>query len=256
MTPRTLLILGGTAEAAELARRADAHHGKTVRIITSLAGRTRAPRLPGEMRAGGFGGAEGLRGYLEENAVSAVIDATHPFAATISAHARDACLRARVPRLALVRPPWQAGPGDRWIEAADFDEAARLLPGLGRRAFLALGRDHLAAFADIEGMWFLVRVVDASGPVLPLAAGAVVAGRPPFSTADEEALMTAHGIEVLVTKQSGGTSGRAKLEAAGVLGIPVLLIGRPAAPEGGGVATVEEALAWFSALIACPRRTG
>lgn len=249
MIPRLLLILGGTAEAAELARRVVARFGDGVRVVTSLAGRTRPPALPGKVRIGGFGGAEGLRAYLEDQAIGAVIDATHPFAATISAHAEEACREAGVPRLALVRPPWTPGPGERWIEADDFSAAARSLPDLGRRAFLALGRDNLQAFAGVPGVWFLVRVLEADGPPLPLSAGAVVVGRPPFRVAEEEVLMAEQRIDVLVSKQSGGTSGRAKLDAARNLGIPVLLIRRPRPPAGEMVATVDETLAWLVAHI-------
>jgi len=168
-----LLILGGTAEAAALARAVAG-----MDVVTSVAGRTAPPRLPGRVRVGGFGGAAGLEEFLRREAVDAVVDATHPFAARISAHAAAACAAAAVPRLMLLRPEWQPVTGDCWIEAADMDDAAARLPGLGRRALLAVGRQELAAFAAVTGVEFVVRLLAEAPP--PLPACRVVVGRGPF----------------------------------------------------------------------------
>ncbi len=243
-----ILILGGTAEAAALARRvADEMPGAD--LISSLAGRLDpAPEIAGRVRVGGFGGARGLSDYLAQEKITALIDATHPFASQISAHARTAGDASAVPRLILRRPEWRPEPGDTWVEAADYGQAAGRLPGLGRRAFLTTGSGGLEAFAAADGVYFLVRLMRRPDAPLPLAQATLITGRPPFAVADERALMETHRIEVLVSKQSGGPATRAKITAARLLGLPVLMIARPPAEEGPAVETVEAALAWLQGL--------
>lgn len=242
----TVLILGGTAEALELAVTCAARAG--FMVISSLAGRTRVPALPpGEVRSGGFGGVEGLSRFLAERGIERVIDATHPFAAQISAHAAQACRAAGVPRVRLLRPPWVSVPGDRWVEVADAAEAAQRLPSLGRRAFLTVGRRDLEAFAPLD-LWFLVRTIEPPG-VLPLRQGHWLGGRGPFAVEDELALLRTHAIDVLVTKASGGGATYAKLVAARRLGLPVLMVRRPPPPPGPVVGSVAAALAWLDRSI-------
>jgi precorrin-6A/cobalt-precorrin-6A reductase len=242
----TLLILGGTAEAVDLAAACAAR--SKVEVISSLAGRTRMPVLPpGEVRIGGFGGAEGLARFLVERGIDVVIDATHPFAAQMSAHAERACRDAGVPRLRLLRPPWVAVPGDRWIEVASLAEAAQRLPDLARRVFLTIGRRDLRPFAQLD-LWFLVRTIEAPG-VLPLRQGHWLAGRGPFAVEDEIALLQMHAIEALVTKASGGGATYAKLVAARQLGLPVLMMRRPLPPPGPVVGSVAAALAWLDGCV-------
>jgi precorrin-6A/cobalt-precorrin-6A reductase len=184
-----------------------------------------------------------------------VVDATHPFAATISANAALACARTGRPRLCLLRPLWLRHPDDRWHEAADAADAARLLPELGRRALLTLGHRDLAAFAGLDGVRLVVRTIEP--PAVPLAALHLTA-RGPFTLADELALFRAHGIDVLVTKASGGAATYAKIEAARLLGLPVLMLRRPPPPPGETVPAVAPALAWLAAHLAepsaCPDR--
>ena len=237
-----MLILGGTAEAVKLAR-ACAERSE-VEAISSLAGRTRAPGLPpGEVRIGGFGGPGGLARFLTERAIDRVIDATHPFAVQIGAHAELACRDVGVPRLRLLRPPWTREPGDHWIEVAGLAEAAQRLPGLGRRIFLTVGHQDLEAFAGVD-LWFLVRTIEPPG-VLPLRQGQWLAGRGPFGVEDELALLRTHAIDVLVTKASGGDATYAKLAAARQLGLPVVMVRRPPPPPGPVVNSVQAALAWL-----------
>ena len=175
-----------------------------------------------------------------------MVDASHPFAAQIGRHAEAACRAAGVPRLRLLRPPWRRRNGDRWLEVADLAEAAERLPALGRRAFLTVGQKDLDAFADLDGIWFLVRTIEP--PAKPLLADALwVQARPPFAIEGELELLRAHAIEVLVTKASGGKATSAKLAAARVLGLPVLMVRRPAAPPGPVVETVADALEWLGA---------
>jgi precorrin-6A/cobalt-precorrin-6A reductase len=238
----TLLILGGTAEAVELARACATRPG--LEVISSLAGRTRTPGLPpGEVRIGGFGGAGGLARFLIERGIDRVIDATHPFATQIGAHAEQACRAARVPRLRLLRLPWTREPGDHWIEVGELAEAARRLPGLGRRVFLTVGHQDLGAFAGLD-LWFLVRTIEPPG-MLPLPHGQWLAGRGPFAVENERALLRAHAIDVVVTKASGGAATYAKLAAARQLGLPVVMVRRPPPPPGPLVDSVEAALAWL-----------
>ncbi|BCJ55101.1 precorrin-6A reductase [Actinoplanes sp. NBRC 14428] len=242
LTGRPVLILGGTTEARRLATEL-APGG--ARVITSLAGRTTAPLLPpGEVRIGGFGGVDGLVRYLRDESVGAVVDATHPFAATMTGHAALACPVAGVPLLVLRRPGWAERPGDRWHRVPNPAGAAALVPTLGRRVFLTTGRQTIAAFAALDGCWFLARSVEPPEPPMPRRL-AVLLDRGPFTVGAERDLMLAHRVDVLVTKDSGGAA--AKLDAARDLGLPVVMIDRPALPPGlPGTATVAGAVEWLS----------
>lgn len=242
---KKILILGGTAEAARLARRAMDAFGDRAQIITSLAGRTRArSELPGQVRVGGFGGAQGLAEYLTADAIDAVIDATHPFAATISAHAAAACKEAGVPRLVLVRAPWRPKPGHSWTDVDDLTAAAGALVGVAKRAFLTTGRGGLDAFAAVPEVWFLVRLMEAPERPLPLRDHQIIVQRPPFTVDSERALLAEHRINTLVAKNSGGIT-EAKITAAFDLGVRVVLIRRPPPPPGETVESVEQAMAWL-----------
>ncbi|MFD3331467.1 cobalt-precorrin-6A reductase [Streptomyces sp. NPDC058700] len=235
-----VLILGGTAEARALA---GLLHGEA-RVTSSLAGRVASPRLPaGEVRIGGFGGAEGLAEWLREHAVDAVIDATHPFAERISFNAAGAAATAHVPLLALRRPGWVPVEGDDWHEVPSLDDAARALDGLGDRVFLTTGRMGLAAFAN-RPEWFLVRSVDAPEAPVPVRAE-ILLDRGPFALDGERELLRRHRIDVLVTKDSGGAATAPKLRAAREAGIPVVLVRRPPVPPDVPVATTPaEAAGW------------
>ncbi|MFE0028516.1 cobalt-precorrin-6A reductase [Amycolatopsis sp. NPDC059021] len=236
-----MLILGGTAEARELAAGLTA---RGVRVVSSLAGRVARPRLPeGEVRVGGFGGVDGLVQWLRDNDVSAVVDATHPFAERIGANAAEATRRTGVPLLRLARPGWRQQPGDVWHWADDLADAAARLPALGRRVFLTSGRQGLAAFAGLDGLWFLIRCVDPPEPPLPRD-HEVLLDRGPYTVDSERSLLREHRIDVLVTKDSGGTHTDAKLRAARELGLPVVVVRRPPRPEAETVGTVREAVEW------------
>ncbi|MDO8607395.1 MAG: cobalt-precorrin-6A reductase [Phaeospirillum sp.] len=236
-----VLILGGTAEAAALARAAAVRKG--VEVVTSLAGRAGVPDLPGRVRVGGFGGAAGLERFLRDAAIDRVIDATHPFAARISAHAEWACAATGIPRLVLARPEWPRMVDDCWTLVDTIAEAAARLPECGRRVFLTVGAGEVAGFAAVRGVWFLVRLLKDQPP--PLAGCHIVTGRPPFSIAAELALLRRHAIDLLVTKASGGAATQAKIVAARELGLPVLLIRRPPPPSGDAVDSVAAAVAWI-----------
>ncbi|WP_240619578.1 cobalt-precorrin-6A reductase [Blastococcus sp. TF02-8] len=235
-----MLVLGGTGEARRLAT---ALVAEGVDVLTSLAGRVADPALPaGEVRIGGFGGAEGLADWLRASPVRAVVDATHPFAAVMTASAARAAEATGVPLLRLQRPGWSEQPGDDWRWAASLAAAAEAVAGF-ERVFLTTGRQGLAAFAGLTAHC-LVRSVDPPEPPLP-ACSTVVLARGPFTVDEELALMREHAVEVVVTKDSGGRLTEAKLTAARELGIPVVLVRRPPLPPGvPTVATVEEALAW------------
>jgi precorrin-6A/cobalt-precorrin-6A reductase len=238
----SVLILGGTAEARGLAA-ALAPSG--VRVISSLAGRVRDPALPaGEVRIGGFGGAAGLGAWLVAHEVTAVVDATHPFAERMTAHAVAAGAATGIPLVVLRRPGWPPEPG--WVWADSLAAAAALLPSLGERVFLTTGRTGLATFAGLD-LEFLVRCVDPpSGPVP--ARMRVLLDRGPFTVDGERALLREHGIEVLVTKDSGGSLTAAKLAAARAEGVTVVVVRRPPLPDGVQVvATVDDAVAWLRA---------
>jgi precorrin-6A/cobalt-precorrin-6A reductase len=243
-----ILILGGTAEARELAAGLDA---AGVPVTSSLAGRVSSPRLPaGDTRVGGFGGPAALGAWISEHGVRAVVDATHPFAQRISASAACACPAADVPLLRLARPGWSERPGDRWQWVGDLDEAAEAVaaradtPGGGPRVLLTTGRQGLAAFASCDDAWFLVRCVDPPQPPLP-GHHELLLDRGPYTLAGELRLVDEHRIDLVVTKDSGGPHTVAKLDAARVRGLPVIVVRRP--PRTGEVptiTTVDEALAW------------
>ena len=226
-----ILILGGTAEAADLAARLVAQ-GDTD-VITSLAGRTANPApVAGEVRIGGFGGVEGLTRYIVENGITKVIDATHPFASQISENARLACAAAGVPLERPERPVWQRQAGDTWIEVRTLDEAAAALPA-GAHVFLALGRQHLSAFETRTDCHFVVRMVDPPEVPPAFASSELVVGKPSISPEEETALLRDHAITHLVCRNSGGAAGYGKIMAAQRLGLPVIMIGRPTEPVQG-----------------------
>jgi precorrin-6A/cobalt-precorrin-6A reductase len=238
-----ILILGGTGEARALAAELVA---AGVDVLSSLAGRVREPRLPdGPVRVGGFGGAEGLVAFLSAEGITAVIDATHPFAGTITAHAAQAAAQAGVPLLVLRRPQWAADPS--WHVVADIRAAAEAVCRWpGGSVFLTTGRRDLDVFAADGRHRFLVRTVDPpDGPVPPSMT--LVLGRGPYTVEGESALMREHGVGLLVTKNSGGPMTAAKLQAARDLGVRVLMVARPPLPPGSmAVATVAEAVRWIS----------
>ncbi|MFR9804543.1 cobalt-precorrin-6A reductase [Pseudonocardia sp. RS010] len=237
--PDRLLILGGTSDARALAELLTLTNDRALSVVSSLAGRVRSPRLPpGEVRVGGFGGIAGLVAYLRDEGITRVVDATHPFAAGMTANAAAACARTGVPLTILRRPGWTAQPGDRWHRVASLAEAADILPRLGARVFLTTGRQDLAAFADLD-LWFLVRSVDPPDPPVPRRMRSILA-RGPFTVDGETALLREHAVDVLVTKDSGGMDTAAKLTAARPLGVPVVMIDRPALPPGVPVVETPE----------------
>lgn len=242
---KNLLILGGTSEARELA---DALAGRPgLSLTTSFAGATLSPRLPaGAVRQGGFGGVDGLVDYLAGQDIDLLIDATHPFAARMSENAARAAAAANVPRLMIVRPPWVQKPGDDWRNVQDTEAAAALFPDLGRTVFLASGRKNLRPFFHRPNVRYLLRSVDAPVGLPPNFT--LLTARGPFAVAAEVDLMTAHGIEAIVAKNSGGGGARAKIDAARELALPVVMISRPPLPEGETVSTVDDACAWISNL--------
>ncbi|HEX4569252.1 MAG TPA: cobalt-precorrin-6A reductase [Dongiaceae bacterium] len=245
---RRLLILGGTAEARQLADTLAAQPGLC--IITSLAGRTVEPRRPaGDLRTGGFGGAAGLADYLRRMQVDLVIDATHPYAAAISRHAVEACRSAARPLLRLERGPWRAETSDRWVEVDSLLAAARAAPSLGRRALLTVGIKELSAFAGIPDLWFLVRLVEMPAEPLPLLDHEIVLGRGPFAAAAERDLLHGRGIEFVIAKNSGGAATYGKIVAARELGLPVVLLRRPELPAAETAGTIEQVVGWIERML-------
>lgn len=241
MTPN-LLILGGTTEATALARAvADAGLSGTV----SFAGRVERPvRQPLPQRVGGFGGPAGLVAYLRAEKITHVVDATHPFAAQMSQNAVAACAGTGVPLVALTRAPWVPQEGDRWTHVPDIAGAVGALTRPAARVMLAVGRMHLAEFAPNPQHYYLLRLVDPPKAALPLPLTEVLVSRGPFTQADDRALMQAHGIDIVVSKNAGGTGAYAKIAAARALGLPVIMIDRPALPDRFEVSTPAQVLDW------------
>ena len=194
---------------------------------------------------GGFGGVEGLAAFIAAEGITHLIDATHPFAAQMSTNAVSGARIAGVPLLALTRPPWEAGPGDRWTRVGSIPEAADTLGDLPRRVMLAIGRMHLAEFAGQPQHFYLLRLVDPPEGPLPVPDTAVEVSRGPFTEAGDRALLERHRIDVIVSKNAGGSGARAKLDAARALGLPVVMIDRPALPDRCEVHDVAAALDWL-----------
>lgn len=226
----TVLLLGGTREARDLAALLV---GRGVPVVSSLAGSVSRPALPlGDVRLGGFGGIEGLVAYVRGHDVTAMVDATHPFAARISAHAAAAAQLTGVPLLRLQRPGWGGRPeaGDwHWVDSTE--EAVAAAERLGERTFITTGRKTVPAYAGWTDRYALVRLVDP--PTFPVPdAWEVLVARGPYDLASETALLRDHRIDVLTTKDSGGALTEAKLQACADLGVAVVVVRRPAAPEG------------------------
>lgn len=238
------LILGGTTEARELARRMA---GAGIDAIYSYAGRVDAPApVPLRSRVGGFGGVEGLTAYLKEAGITHVIDATHPFADTMSRHAVEAAEATGLPLVVLVRPPWKPGEADLWTRVPDIEAAVARLPEDPLRVFLAIGRTEIARFAARPEHHYLLRLVDQPDMPPPLPYHDIVLARGPFDVAGDTALLETHRIDVVVSKNSGGDGARAKLDAARELGLPVLMIDRPKVPARTEVRSVEAVMEWLA----------
>ena len=243
---RNILILGGITEAYALARELAGH--PDLRVISSLAGRTGNPRLPvGEVRIGGFGGAEGLAVYLRDNRIDAAVDCTHPFASRMGWNAAQACAAAGVPLLRLERPAWVRQDGDVWDEVDDWAQAVTQVGARSRRVLMAVGRQELEPFAGLDHVWFLVRSVEAPGPMPPFAQAEILLARGPFTLESERALLTTRRIDTIICKNSGGPTD-AKLAAARELGVRVVIKSRPRRPDTAKAASVAEVLEWLIAL--------
>jgi len=248
MTKKRVLILGGTGDATELAVRAAQISG--VEVITSLAGRTRQPVVSSEnTRIGGFGGVAGLRNYLREQQIDLLIDATHPFAAQISFNAAAAATKVSIPHLMLIRPAWKPVRGDNWIEVESNEAAAIVVPKLAHRIFLTIGRQELAAFAHLQDLWFLMRMIDPPQPDASVPPGKLLLERGPFSLKSEQSLLQQYEIGAIVSKNSGGDATYAKIIAARELSIPVVVIKRPAIPSSDRVENLEDALRWMTSVL-------
>jgi precorrin-6A/cobalt-precorrin-6A reductase len=241
-----VLLLAGSGEARTIA---GVLHRQGVEVIASLAGAVRAPLPLGvPTRIGGFGGAAGFEAYLAAEGIGAVIDATHPFAARITARTHAICAAHGLPYLRVERPGWVEGPCDRWIRIADPAAAAAHVPPESV-VFLATGRQTLDAYAELaKGRMLYCRQIDPVERPFPFPQGGFVIGRPPFALADEIALFRRLGVTWLIAKDAGGDENRSKLDAARELGIGVLMIRRPAPDVGPKVETVAEAVDWVAGL--------
>lgn len=237
----SILILGGTAEARQLAGALAGDPRFEVEL--SLAGRTRAPAAqPVPVRVGGFGGPEGLAAYLKQKGITILIDATHPYASRISHNAAEAASRTGVLLVALRRVPWQRQAGDRWTEVESVAQAVEALGDRPRKVFLTLGRQELLPFETAPRHHYLVRSVDPVEPPLDVPHAIYLTSRGPFAEADEARLLHDHAVEAIVAKNSGGPASYGKIAAARALGVEVILIRRPPLPDVPSVETVEEML--------------
>ncbi|EBA11756.1 cobalt-precorrin-6A reductase [Roseobacter sp. CCS2] len=239
----TLLLLGGTNEARQIATHLQGHDA-----VISLAGATRHPQeQPLPTRVGGFGGEAGFISYLQEAGITAVLDATHPYAQQITVRTAQVCRAHGLPYVQFLRPPWTPEPGDQWVEISAESDAVDYIPR-GSVVFLGTGRQTLHRFANLEGCEVVCRQIDPPTEPFPFVGGQYLFGRPPFSVEDEIALFQDLGVDFLVVKNAGGAPSRTKLTAARQLGLPVLMIARPAPGDWPVVESINDALAWVRAL--------
>lgn len=247
MMGRRILILGGTADARELAQLLDRE--TDCEVITSLAGRTSAPaEQAGTLRVGGFGGADLLAVYLKENQINLIIDATHPYAAQISTNAALAAEAAGVPAFRLERQPWAPLKEDKWINVTTNEEAAAALPN-GAKALVTVGSGGVAPFLQRLDIQVIARVIERPAEP-PMPPHKVMVARPPFAMEDELLLMRTEHITHLVTKNAGGKKMSPKLAAARELKIPVVMIARPQLPEMETARNLKQALAIIGRMLA------
>ena len=248
IAPLKVLLLGGTGDARALAARLAVDNRFEASV--SLAGAVERPEAyPLPVRTGGFGGVEGLSGWLTDNAVGALVDATHPFAVAISRNAAAAARATGTPIVRLDRPAWRPAPADRWREVGDLDEAVAALP-VGARPFLAVGRKEIARFANRTDLDCLMRMIDPPGEEERVPRGRLVLARPAQDVDAEIALLSEHGVTHVVAKNSGGRWGEAKLIAARRLGLPVILVRRPPALDVPAVPDVDGVFDWLGGLSA------
>jgi precorrin-6A/cobalt-precorrin-6A reductase len=246
---KKVLILGGTGDAVKLAAKLATI--PQIEVISSLAGRTKKPAaLVGQVRIGGFGGAEGLANYLQQNSINILIDATHPCAGQITHNGAIASHVANIPHLMLVRPQWERVTGDEWIEVESVEAAAKAIPKSVNRIFITSGRQQLEPFLQRSHIypetWYLMRSIDP--PDIELPNSKMLLDRGPFSLEQERQLLREYQIEAIVSKNSGGDATYAKIIAARELEIPIVMVQRPARPEGKKVTSIEEAIAWLQQL--------
>ncbi|MFK5978950.1 MAG: cobalt-precorrin-6A reductase [Rhizobiaceae bacterium] len=237
--PRDILILGGTHEALKIAELLCKVDG--LRVITSLAGRVKNPKMPaGELRKGGFGGVAGLVEYLRKETIGLLIDATHPFAENISKNAAAACEQTNITRLHFLRPEWNAEPEDHWLSVSDLNNAVDALPE-NATVFLALGSQHLASFSKLRNTRFIARMIEPPASKFP---GLDILIAKPSNNLDTEIeLLKTKKITHIVCRNSGGTGAWQKLLAARKLQLSVIMIERPAALAGKTFSSVEALIA-------------
>ena len=239
-----VLILGGIGDAVELAVKIANIPG--IEVITSLAGRTREPaNLPGNVRSGGFGGVWGLTNYLREMQIDLLIDATHPFANQISENAAAATQEVGIPRLMVIRPPWEKLEDDDWLEVEDNLAAATTLANRAKRVFLTIGRQEIGTFAHLQEIWFLMRMIDPPNTDVIIPPGLILCDRGPFNLENEQEILLKYNIDTIVSKNSGGNATYPKIIAARKLGIKVVMVNRPPVPPGKQVADVDSACKWL-----------
>jgi precorrin-6A/cobalt-precorrin-6A reductase len=239
-----VLILGGIGDAAELVAKVANVSG--IEAIASLAGRTREPgNLVGNVRIGGFGGVAGLVSYLREMQIDVLIDATHPFAHRISENAAAATEEVGIPRLMVIRPPWERLEDDCWLEVENNLAAADVLLSQAKRVFLTIGRQEIGTFAHLSEIWFLMRMIDPPNADVVVPPGLILCDRGPFTLEDELEILRKYNIDTIVSKNSGGSATYPKIIAARQLGIKVVMVNRPPVPPGEQVADVESACRWL-----------
>ncbi|MGB3636914.1 MAG: cobalt-precorrin-6A reductase [Rivularia sp. (in: cyanobacteria)] len=237
-----ILILGGTQEAAKLAKKAA--NLPDIKVKLSLAGRTSQAVASKNLRIGGFGGVAGLIKYLKSEKIDLIIDATHPFAAKISQNAATAAENLGLSRLMLIRAEWKSVIDDKWMEVENIKTAAEILPDFAERVFLTIGRQEVTAFSQVENIWFLMRTIEKPSSDIILPKGLLLLERGPFEKDSEKQLLKKHNIDTIVSKNSGGDATYAKILAARELGIKVVMVKRPMLPQGDRVEDVESALEW------------
>ena len=199
------------------------------------------------MRSGGFGGVEGLCRYLAAERFDVLVDATHPFAAVISHYAKEAAERSGLPLLRLERPAWAPEPADRWVEVANNVAAVSAIPPQAR-VLLTIGRKEVGPYFARNDITGIARMIEPADTEVN-DNWRVLRARPPFSLDKELQILSDHSISHLVTKNSGGQETYAKLVAARMSGVAVIMIRRPLKPSVPTVADPFSALAFLDQSV-------
>lgn len=247
-----ILVIAGTREGREAASRLrEAGYSVLATATTDYGGKLLEEDELLEVKLGTLAEPD-LRNLIKERGIRTVVDASHPFAETVSRLAIRVCGRLGVEYLRLERRQ-SLLPGHPLVHRVNsWAEAARLAGRLGKTLFLTIGTRHLTEFVNEVGdKRLIVRVLPTTEAIqtcdrLGIPSADIIALQGPFSREFNRAMFQAYGADVVVTKESGATGGvDSKIEAALDLGRPIVVVSRPVLDYPQWVETVPEVIDWI-----------